>query len=234
LLPKALDAVLFDAGGVLVHLDYAFIAELSGSKGIPLQPDALERGEVHARRAMDAEATGDGRVAGTDESRRSLYFRVLLEAAGVAPGPAAELAHELDRRHVGENLWRVARRGAAETLRHLRTRGLRTAVVSNSDGRLEALLAGLGLRTHFDAVLDSHIEGVEKPDPEIFRRALSRLGVAAERAAYVGDIHSIDAVGARAAGLAPVILDPTGDYAGLDCPVVRSLPELLDRIGAEE
>ena len=84
---------------------------------------------------------------------------------------------------------------AAETLQGLRARGLRTAVVSNADGRVEALLRAAGLGAHLELVVDSHYEGIEKPDPEIFRRALARMGVRAERAVYVGDIYSIDVVG---------------------------------------
>jgi putative hydrolase of the HAD superfamily len=107
---------------------------------------------------------------------------------------------------------------------------LRTAVVSNADGRVEALLSTAGLRPHLEFVLDSHYEGVEKPDPEIFRRALARLGVPGERALYVGDIYAIDVVGARAAGLAPVLIDSVGAYGEVDCPRIERLSDLLDRL----
>jgi putative hydrolase of the HAD superfamily len=92
-------------------------------------------------------------------------------------------------------------------------------------------LAEAGLTDHLEFVIDSHLEGVEKPDPEIFRRALRRLGVSPERAVYVGDIYSIDATGARAAGMQPVILDVAGGYEGLDCPVIGDLRELLSGRG---
>ena len=104
------------------------------------------------------------------------------------------------------------------------------AALSNADGRVEELLRVAGLAEHLDLVVDSHLEGVEKPDPEIFRRALSRLGVSAQRAAYIGDIYSIDAVGARAAGLRPVIIDPSGGYPPLDCPKIADLRELLPAV----
>jgi putative hydrolase of the HAD superfamily len=134
------------------------------------------------------------------------------------------------RENLTSNLWRVPFAQAAETLAGLRARGLRTAVVSNADGRVEALLRGAGLGPHLELVVDSHFEGVEKPDPEIFHRALSRLGVRAERAIYVGDIYAIDVLGARAAGLAPVLIDAVGAYPDVDCPRIESLSELLDRI----
>ena len=80
---------------------------------------------------------------------------------------------ELEAEHARENLWRVAAPGARDALAALRARGLRLAVVSNADGRVEAILARLGLTEHLELVVDSHFEGVEKPDPAIFQRALA-------------------------------------------------------------
>jgi putative hydrolase of the HAD superfamily len=104
------------------------------------------------------------------------------------------------------------------------------AVVSNGDGRVRALLTDLGVANYFEFVIDSHEEGVEKPDPIIFRRALDRLAVPPERAAYIGDIYSIDAVGARAAGLHPILIDPTGGYASIRCHTIGRLLELVETL----
>jgi HAD superfamily hydrolase (TIGR01549 family) len=116
--------------------------------------------------------------------------------------------------------------GAAAALAALRARGFRVGVVSNADGRVAALLEAAGLAPHLETIVDSHLEGVEKPDPEIFRRALARLGVAAHRTAYVGDIFAIDVLGARAAGLSAILIDETGAYADAECPRIASLAEL--------
>ncbi len=59
-----------------------------------------------------------------------------------------------------------------------------------------------------------------------------RLELPPERVVYIGDIYSIDAVGARAGGLSPVIIDPTETYHGLDCPIIRGLLELLGPVDA--
>jgi putative hydrolase of the HAD superfamily len=103
--------------------------------------------------------------------------------------------------------------GARAALDGVAALGLRRAVVSNSDGRAERHLTDCGMREGLEFVVDSQIEGVEKPDPRIFRIALDRLGVAAARALYVGDIRSVDEAGARAAGMHFVLIDPYGDYA---------------------
>lgn len=232
MLPSRIDAVLFDAGGTLVHLDFAFIAETARSSGASPSTQDLIRAEGTARAAVDDAARSRGTVTGSDATRRPGYLSTLLRAAGVAPEGAEQIARALDAAHRSDNLWRVPLPGAATTLAALRTRGLRTAVVSNADGRIEQVLTRAGLTAHLDVIVDSHLEGVEKPDPEIFQRALDRLEVAAEYCIYVGDIYSIDALGARAAGLAPVIIDMAGTYGDLDCPRIEALPDLLDRIPA--
>jgi putative hydrolase of the HAD superfamily len=67
---------------------------------------------------------------------------------------------------------------------------------------------------------------VEKPDPRLFRLALQRAGAAPEEAVHVGDLYEVDVVGARAAGIRAILLDPAGLYPEADCPRVRSLGEL--------
>jgi putative hydrolase of the HAD superfamily len=229
-LPSQLDAVLFDAGGTLVRLDFACIAKIVRAHGVEVSESALRRAESASRRAIDAHARGTSSLTGTDATRREGYFSNLLHAADVAAEHVPAILAALDAENLATGLWRVPLEQAAETLQGLRARGLRTAVVSNADGRVEALLHAAGLRVHLELVVDSHYEGIEKPDPEIFRRALDRMGVRAERAIYVGDIYAIDVVGARAAGLAPVLIDSVGAYPDVDCPRIGGLAELLDRI----
>ena len=220
-------AVLFDLGGVLLHLDYAAIAERAGSLGIALDAALLPRAEAQARRAIDARVARHNGSIDSDAARIPDYFDDLLAAASVAADARAPLVTQLRSDHRARNLWRVPLEGAHETLAALRRAGVRTAVVSNADGRAERLLVEAGLAGDIEVVLDSHYEGVEKPDPEIFRRALARLEADASKAAYVGDILSIDVVGSRAAGLRPILMDATGGYADAPCERIARLPELL-------
>ena len=103
-------------------------------------------------------------------------------------------------------------------------------MVSNANGTVGALFDRLGLAPFFDAILDSAVEGVEKPDPRLFLLALDRLGMGPEAAVHVGDLYDVDVVGARAAGVRPVLLDEAGLYEAADCPRVRSLVELADHL----
>lgn len=226
--------MLFDLGGVLLRLDYEAIAARAARRGVQLRAPALARAEAAARRAIDAHAERLGRVRGTDATRVPDYFDDLLAAAGVTESVRAELVPELRADHSDANLWRVPMTGAQQTLAVLRRAGLRTGVVSNADGRAAALLEAAGLARSLELIVDSHLEGVEKPDPEIFRRALTRLEVPAERTVFVGDIWSIDVEGSRAAGLRPILMDVTGGYADAACERIRGLEELPERVGLAE
>lgn len=103
---------------------------------------------------------------------------------------------------------------AGEVLTALRARGTRLAVVSNWDVSLHDVLHRLALRPLLDAVLTSAEEGVAKPAPELFQRALDRLGVRPEDTLHVGDSPEHDLAGARAAGIEGVLVDRTGGTPG--------------------
>jgi HAD superfamily hydrolase (TIGR01509 family) len=220
-----LDAVLFDAGGTLIRLDYAFMRTCAGAAH--LTDAALARGEAAVRREIDRRAAQTGGPRDRDADRVAGYFHAVLECAGLERAAAEAVAPALAAEHARSNLWRVPMAGAAQALAALRARGFRVGVVSNADGRVAALLEAAGLADHLETIVDSHLEGVEKPDPEIFRRALGRLAIPAARTAYVGDIFAIDVLGARAAGLAPILIDETGGYADVACARIAALAELV-------
>ncbi len=229
---ETISAVLFDAGGTLVHVDYQVFIDAASARGFEIDDRELRLAEAAARIAIDRRGEKSRGPIGTDSSRLKAYFEGLLAMSEIPAEAASEIAAEVSVSHHAENIWRIPMPDAVETLCGLRERGVRTAVVSNADGRAETALGNAGLTHYLEFVVDSHFEGVEKPDPEIFRRALRRFELPAERVVYIGDIYSIDAVGARAGGLLPVIIDPTGTYHGLDCPIIRSLRELLEPVNA--
>jgi FMN phosphatase YigB (HAD superfamily) len=98
--------------------------------------------------------------------------------------------------------------------------------VSNANGTVRAKLGRVGLAGFFEIIVDSHDEGIEKPDPRIFHLALRRMGVKAAEAAYVGDLYHVDVVGAEAAGLRPFLLDPFGLHGERPVARLRALDEL--------
>jgi putative hydrolase of the HAD superfamily len=216
------DAVLLDAGGVLLDLDYAFLRRLLEARHVHAPVAMLSEAESVARTTIDKRVRDGGR---TGEAWRD-YFRVLLTRAGTPPDWTDEIIDTLwdANRRVG--LWTVAIDGAVATVRALKDAGYRLAVVSNAEGRVALDLDQAGFADLFDAVVDSHLVGVEKPDPAIFAIALERLGVGPESAVFVGDVPAVDVAGARAAGVRPILLDRHDLYRDVDAPRLRSLGEL--------
>ena len=94
---------------------------------------------------------------------------------------------------------------AGRTLSALRAAGLKLGLITNGSVRMQsAKLKCLALTPAFDTILISDAEGISKPDPEIFRRALERLGTNPEQAVFVGDHPEVDIAGARSAGMQAV------------------------------
>ena len=227
-----LDAVLLDAGGTLVRIDYEWLAGAVSALGHALDSGTLRRGEIEGRRRYDASSgralePGDDHPALGSSGDIRAYFTGMLEAArvpAVLHAPVEAALHARQAEPIG--LWSRTAEGAPRALEGMRALGLRLAVVSNSDGRAEAHLVHAGVREGLEFVVDSQLVGVEKPDPGIFRIALERMAVPAERALYVGDMRSVDERGARAAGMHAVILDPYGDYVPGDRSSIASIADL--------
>jgi HAD superfamily hydrolase (TIGR01549 family) len=224
-----MSVILFDAGNTLVWVDHPYLMELLREHGFEATEEDLLAAEYTAKRLMD-EMVREGR--GTDASRGPIYFAKVLDELGVDGEAVARLAPRIAARHAERNLWCRVREGTVEALQQLRQSGYRLGVISNSDGRIEALLQSVGLAGYFDFIIDSHVVGIEKPDPRIFRLGCERAGAAPEEVIYVGDIYEIDIAGARGAGLRAILIDPLDRWTELDCERVAGVHELPARLAA--
>lgn len=222
-------AVLFDLGNTLHHLDHAWIADCISAHGHPVSARQVHEAEYLGKADVDARFRGR-RDPGSDSSRQTDYVGIILTALGVPAERQAAIGAAVHAENRRASLWRVMHDDTPAVLAALRDRGLALAVVSNADGRVPAALAASGLDRHFAAVIDSHLVGVEKPDPRIFHLALDALGVPATEALFVGDIYEIDVVGARRAGMDAVLIDPLSRYGEVDCRRIAHLRELLDLV----
>lgn len=217
-------AVLFDAAGVLLAPDPAAFRTRLAPFGVT--PDDGACLQAHYAGMAELDRSGSCDYAAAD--------RAVARALGIDAGALEDAAAAVFAVYRQDPY--VPLPGAAEQLRRLAAAGYALAVVSNAQGTVEAQLAAHGICSvtgeqvaRVGVVIDSHIVGVEKPDPAIFGYALAALGVAADECLYVGDSVHFDVGGAQAAGIAPVHLAPfggcTGDHA--DAPSLRSLVDAL-------
>ncbi len=218
---KNVRAVLFDAGGTLIHVDGPRVC---GAAGVAFEAASFRRAEASAVEAVRRLVLA--KPESKDAERVPLYFDTLLRGLGLAEEAQRSLAaRRVGAEHGRSNLWSRRAAGAAETLDALCGRGYRVACVSNADGRVRGLLEAAGLTPFLEFVIDSAEVGVEKPDPRIFRAATERLGLEGSACAYVGDIYEIDVIGAQGAGLAGILI---GDAPAPPAVVrVPDLPTLL-------
>lgn len=211
-------AVLFDAGGTLVTMDAAAVGDLvEPHTASRPDPELLRRAHYQAMTELAADPL---RWQGQAPDWWSWWLARNLELSGVEPQPAAVAALVAT-----SGLWRDPLPGAREGVAAVRDAGFAVGVVSNADGRVAEDLAAAGFDGLFDVIVDSTLVGVSKPDPGIFSFALDGLDVAPGESWYVGDSVVFDVAGARAAGLAEVVvIDPYG--LAEHRPAVRSLVEL--------
>jgi len=229
----ALKAVLFDAGNTVMLVNYAEVAQALVEEGFDAEEAEVRQAEYQARVRLDPILARRNSTEAPEIFRT--YIRFVCEGLGVEWGAAVERAFrriaEYNREH---NLWNQPNPQARAVLERLQRRNLAVGMISNSDGSIERMIIRHGLDAYFRFVLDSHVVGVEKPDPRIFEMALERAGVGPAEAIYVGDLYSIDVVGSRAAGLDAVLLDPAGLWGHVDCPKARDLSEaatiILERL----
>jgi putative hydrolase of the HAD superfamily len=203
----ALEAVFLDIGGTLLTEQprreqiYAAAATARG----------VEVSAPEVRALMYATASGlprevDGHFRYSEGWFGVFIERLFVEQLGLDRATLPGLERELFGRFSDPSTFRLYD-GALELLDGLRERGLTLGVVSNWSERLPEILAGLGVAERVDFVLVSAVERCEKPEPELFRRALAQAGVEPGCAAHAGNDLVLDVRGARDCGILPVLVD---------------------------
>ena len=219
-----IQTVFLDAGGVLVHPNWRRVSETFARHGIDVTAAALREAEPEVKFGIDTALA----VSQTnDADRGGAFFNGILDATGVPRGTQRDAAlSELYAYHMEHNLWEDVDPEATATLDLLHSRGLTLALVSNANGMVERAFERVGLHGYFTVICDSHIEGVEKPDPRFFQIVLERTDSRPETTLHVGDLYHVDVIGARRAGLRPLLLDPHGLYEAFDVERIKRLSEL--------
>lgn len=225
--------ILLDALGTLVRLRApapALREEMARRFGIELDEGAAER-------ALAAEITyyrahlQDGADRAALHRLRARCGEVLREALPPSERLAAVPCPEMTDALLAA-LRFEAYSDAAPALAAARERGQRLIVVSNWDVSLLEVLERTGLAPWLDDVLTSAEVGARKPDPLIFHRGLARAGATADEALHVGDSPVEDLEGARAAGIAAVLIRRDGEPGPPGAATIASLSE-LGRVGAD-
>jgi putative hydrolase of the HAD superfamily len=209
--------VFFDVGNTLLFPNRArILAALPADRHPTLEQwQALER---RTKREFDEGMVG-GRV---DHSFWWTFHTYLLEELRLLEDGLRDVLVENTQKSAN---WDVILPETREAIERIRG-DYSTAVISNADGKIAEVLRRRGIADCFKSITDSGIVGQEKPHPAIFQAALRAMQAPAAESLYVGDVYSVDYVGARNAGMQAILFDVAGVYRDRGVERVESLAEL--------
>ena len=226
-------AVFFDVGETLVHPSPSFpelFAQVLEREGHHVHPDDV----LSASRAVTSrfsEASRDGDLWTTSPERSRVFWRsVYASMLGELGLPSVDGLRDALYRAFTDRSNYTLFDDVRPVLERLTSEGYTLGLVSNFEAWLDDLLADLGVREAFAVRVISGIEGIEKPDPRIYRLALDRAGVDATDAAYVGDNPEFDVDPPAALGMFPVLIDRRerhGDHVGARITDMADLAQVL-------
>jgi putative hydrolase of the HAD superfamily len=212
--------IFFDVGNTLLFPNRERIHAPLKQRAIVPGGEHLRDLECRTKNKFDAMMTGNG---STDHSFWWMFYTQLLSEIGADEDVVRDQLVQSIRNSAN---WDTIRPGTAERLHEIGER-YRIAVISNADGKIEEVLARCGIARCFQTITDSGLVGYEKPHPEIFRLALQSMNAAPEESLYVGDVYSVDYLGATGVGMQAILMDVPGAYRDKGVPRVESLEELL-------
>jgi putative hydrolase of the HAD superfamily len=230
--PSSIEAAVFDIGGVFLYPHHQQVTGVLADMGVELTDDLIQyRRAHHAGVAALSAATMETREHDPDFWIR--YDEAYLSTLGADPGIVFDFRRRVERRE-----WDWLHEENVASFHELHASGMPLAIVSNNTGAAPEQMRDHGVCWVNDredlprvaAIIDSSLVGVAKPDPAIMAPALHALGVPAERVLYVGDTVHADVMGATAAGMQSVQLDPFDHHADYDharLPDLAALTSLL-------
>jgi HAD superfamily hydrolase (TIGR01549 family) len=224
LAPGRPDVIFFDVGGTLLNFSVEpseLFSRILAGHGVPVPALSL----YQTMRAVEAKFPLPlGISAASEGAYWRAYDEQILTAVHAPPIPG--LLDEVQQRFRDE-LRLDCFPESTEVLEDLSRRAVPLGVISNASHGILGDLERNGIKRFFDHVVYSQSVGVAKPDPRIFREALARFHVGAERAWHVGDNVEADIAGARAVGIRPILVDRGHGRDSQGATVVRDLRGLL-------
>lgn len=230
---QEVNTIYFDLDGTLRHNRPTFLealAEYNVLLGLPIEIANSKQGHrwLHNYWAQSPELIADRKKFGDDEAAFWVnHSKRYLEASGCLASQASELAPALTE-YMRERYSPVdtLAQDAEKILTKLQQEGFRLAVISNRSDPFDEQLEDLGIGTFFEFSLAAGTIDAWKPNPLIFQYALTKMNVNPEQAVYVGDNYFADVVGARNAGLKPILIDPVNLFPEANCTVIESISDL--------
>jgi len=225
-------AVFFDFFNTLVYFDpprEKHYADTAAEFGVVISPAAvaaaLPEADAWWRSENSRSTIKDREQAAKFDAYRGYGLRILRDAENtVSPDQALQMLAKAFS--VGFKFKNYT--DSLPALQSLRDKNVPMGVISNIGEQIDAYIDKAGFTDYFAYKITSFEAGCDKPQPQIFQLALKRAGVTAAETLFVGDQYDLDIVGARSAGITPILIDRDGAGAAYDCIMIKDLSQVVD------
>ena len=225
-------AVFFDFFNTLVYFDpprEKHYADTAAEFGIRISPEAiaavLPEADAWWRSENSRSPIKDREQVAKFDAYRGYGLRILKNAETAAsPDQALQMLAKafsvgFHFKNFGDSL---------PALQALKGKNMQMGIISNIGEQIDSYLDTAGFSVYFTYNVTSLEAGYDKPQPQIFQLALQKAGVSAAETLFVGDQYDLDAVGARNAGITPILIIRDGAGNGYDCIVIKDLSQVID------
>ncbi|MFB0514909.1 MAG: HAD family hydrolase [Candidatus Bathyarchaeia archaeon] len=226
-------AVLFDLGNTLVYQNpYKTIQKILETHGIIRTTKEIEKAFAKTEGEFDIEK--HSRLP-AHEFYTQLNIHILKHLGITNSNSLQALAEDINIQWFKVSKIYVYR-DVKSTLAKLKKMGLKLGLITDDyRSDLEKILPKVGLRKFFDVCVCGDTVGKRKPNPRVFKHALNQLNIRASEAIFVGDRLDTDYLGAKNAGMTPILIRRESnkqEVAGVRC--ITSLKEVLKILEAIE
>lgn len=219
--------ITFDFGDTLVTSEPSYLERVTlglAELGAPRSQEEVVAAYLSADLAVAQELLP--RAPFSPEQFRETFSAAFFQGLGLLDR-ASELGPPLYQKLIELRPRRVLMEGARELLEKLHDEGYALGIISNNDGYTRKKCEDVGIAHFFQFILDSTVEGIMKPDPRIFHKALALARVQPRELLHVGDLYGCDALGPRTLGITAVWLQ--NDLIQPEpAPGVHHISRLLD------
>lgn len=225
-------AVFFDFFNTLVYFDpprEKHYADTAAEFGIRISPEAiataLPGADAWWRSENSRSPIKDREQTSKFDAYRGYSLRILKDAEdAVSPDQALQMLAKAFS--VGFHFKNFA--DSLPALQALKNKHVQMGVISNIGEEIDSYLDKAGFTGYFSYNVTSLEAGYDKPQPQIFQLALKKAGVNAVETLFVGDQYDLDAMGARNAGITPILINRDGAGGDYDCVVIKHLSQVID------
>jgi len=215
--------IFFDVGNTLLFPNRERILAPLAEHGVV--PSTSQWTEIERRTKLELDAALIDGCA--DHEFWANFYEHLLSELGIEDDILRTALTDATRQSAN---WDKMRPGTKQALLRL-GRKYRLGAISNADGKIAEVLERCGIAACLRSITDSGVVGKAKPHPAIFEAALATLNARPQESLYVGDVYSVDYLGATGVGMQAVLMDVAGVYREREWPRVESLEEVERLLG---